>query len=136
MDVAYSHNKEAKVMIDRLLNNYDPDFLEENDPIFTPGHKAVTMNFRKVSLCLRKVNGEFYDMDTLLFVYLHELSHVASMEKNHNDKFWAVFKYILVCAVQLMGYHAVDYSANPINYCGIDVMHNPYYSEYDISAWV
>lgn len=129
-------NPNARALIDRLMNNYDPDFLEENDPIFTPGHKAVTMNFKRISICLRKNNGKFYDMNTLLFVFLHELSHVASVEKEHSDKFWLVFKFLLVCAVELMDYKPVDYSQSPINYCGIDVFHNPFFKDYDITPLI
>jgi hypothetical protein len=132
----YKNNDEAMVIINRLMNNYNPDSLQENDPIFTIGHKAYTMNFAKIAICLRHSDGAFYDMDTLKFVFLHELAHVGSIEKEHNDIFWRIFKYILVCASKFIGYMSVDYSQYPIVYCGIKVSQNPYNSEYDISQLV
>lgn len=136
MQKKYKNNANSMVLIDRLLNKYDPDKLEENDPIFEFKHKAYTLNFEKIAICLRKKNGEFYDYNTLQFVFLHELSHIASLDREHSDHFWTVFKFILYCAVQLTDYVPVDYSTSPINYCGIDVSHNPYYSDLNIEKYL
>lgn len=134
MHKKYKNNPDAMKIIDRLLHKYDPDQLEENDPVFEFKHKAYTFNFRKIAMCLRKINGEFYDYNTLQFVFLHELAHIGSLEKEHTDDFWTIFKYLLVNAANFNDYAPVDYSTAPINYCGIEVSHNPYYSDLNIAG--
>lgn len=136
MHEKYRQNKESMKLISNLVNNYDPDYLEENDPLFTFGHKAFTFKFQRIAICLRQNNGEFYDIETLKFVMMHELSHIATLEKNHNDFFWTIFKFILHAAAELVGYNPINYEFQPISYCGITVSHNPYYGEYDISKYL
>ncbi len=136
MKIHYKNNRDTSQIVDNLVNKYDPDYLEENDPIYTIGHKTFTLNFQRIAICLRKKDGTFYDMNTLQFVMMHELSHIAAIEKEHNDYFWLIFKVILQSATQLVGYTPVDYSLNPITYCGISVSHNPYFGEYDISKYL
>lgn len=133
MHKKYKNNLTSMQIINRLLHNYDPDKLEENDPIFTLGHKTFTMNFKTISMCLRKKDGTFYDFNILQFVFLHELSHVGSHEKDHGDEFWRVFKFIAVCAAEMTSYIPTDYSMTPMTYCDISVTHNPIYDSYDIS---
>lgn len=132
MDKKYT-KPDARIIIDRLVNNYDPDFLQENDPKDLFIHKAYTTNFRTISMCLRKKDGKFYNMQTLLFVYMHELAHIASAEQKHSDHFWKTFKFILMAAVSANMYRPVDYSKKPIVYCGIDVNSSPYYDQCDMS---
>lgn len=129
----YADNKEAMIIVNRLLYKYDPDKLTENDPIFTLGHKTYTTNFENVAICLRKKEGGFYPKDMLMFVYLHELAHIASLEKDHNDDFWRIFKFLLVAAEKYGILIPVDYSKKPFTYCGINVKHNPYFDGTDIS---
>lgn len=136
MNDYYKNNPTSMKLIHNLITKYDPDYLEENDPTFTVGHKTFTLNFQRISICLRKKSGEFYDMNTLQFVMMHELSHIAALEKNHDDYFWLVFKFILQSAANLVEYVPVDYSQYPFVYCGISVSHNPYYSEYNISNYL
>ena len=132
----YKNNSISMEIINNLTNKYNPDHFEENDPVYTIGHKTFTLNFQRIAICLRKKNGQFYDLNTLQFVMMHELSHIATLEKEHNDYFWLIFKYILTCAQNLMGYNPVDYSHSPINYCGINVSYNPYYAHYDIDKYL
>lgn len=135
MDKKYT-KPDARTVIARLMNNYDPDFLQENDPKDLFIHKAYTTNFRTISICLRQKDGKFYSMQTLLFVYMHELSHIASVEQKHSDEFWKIFKFVLVAAVSAGLYRPVNYSKKPIVYCGITVNSSPYYDECDMSNLV
>ena len=54
----------------------------------------------------------------LLFVIIHELGHIASKSFGHNDEFNRNFKWLLDEA-QNVGYTAIDYSVNPVKYCGL-----------------
>lgn len=133
---AYKYNPNTSQLVNNLIHKYDPDYFEENDPVYTIGHKTFTLNFQRIAICLRQRNGKFYDYNTLQFVMLHELSHIAALEKEHNDSFWLIFKILLIAANKLVGYQPVDYSVQPIIYCGIEVSHNPYYSEYDVAEYI
>jgi len=83
-----------------------------------------------MGLCLRKKQGErdFHDYNTLLFVIIHELAHVASVSEGHNEEFVKNFKFLLTEAKLLNYYEPVNYQISPITYCGIQVTNNPYFN--------
>lgn len=82
-----------------------------------------------VALCLRhkEHNHPFHDYNTLLFVIIHEMSHIASISEGHNSEFITNFKWLLQNAKALGYYEPVNYQKSPITYCGIKVTNNPYY---------
>jgi hypothetical protein len=138
MDKKYkTDNSLAREAVDLIIKNYNPDLLVENDPLLTYGDKTYTMDQKRISICLRKLNGTFYDMNTLTFVFLHELSHVGTPKRyvdaardNHPKMFWAVFKFILNEAIQAGFYLPIEYSSsNIVHYCGVDIVDNPYYDK-------
>lgn len=63
------------------------------------GKKSYTINKRKVFLCLRDENNEYYEDNMLLYVFLHELAHVICDEVGHTKKFHDIFKDLLDVAV-------------------------------------
>lgn len=139
-----SINAKASMLIDHLSHQdnlaarnvvafYRPETLKESDPIWSIGHKAYTNEEGQISICLRHRGGTFYDEETIWFVFLHELSHVATIHKigeedHHPPEFWSNFTYILHQAHQLRLYNPVDYAANPIKYCDITIDNNPFYN--------
>jgi hypothetical protein len=82
-----------------------------------------------VALCLRhKTDGHpFHDNNTLLFVIIHEMSHIASISEGHNSEFITNFKWLLNEAKSLGYYEPIDYRKSPITYCGVKVTNNPYF---------
>ena len=82
-----------------------------------------------MALCLRHKtdNHPFHDYNTLQFVMIHEMSHIASVSEGHNQEFIDNFRFLLREAKKLGYYEPVNYSKSPINYCGIKVTNNPYY---------
>ncbi len=118
-----------------ILRNYNPDLLSENDPIFTLGDKAFTFNFKRIAICLRKRDWSFYDFNTLLFVFLHEVAHTGTHPRyltsggkrdNHPPMFWRVFKFLLKEAATTGIITPLDYNEdNYIVYCGIPIKSNP-----------
>lgn len=82
-----------------------------------------------MAICLRhkKDDHPFHDFNTLLFVIIHEMSHIASVTEGHNEEFIKNFKFLLKEAKELGYYDPVDYRSNPITYCGLKVTNNPYY---------
>ena len=119
-----------------LIHNYDPSALVENSPLSGRGDTSYTINKGKVlAICLREKNAPgnenkphaFEPMQDLLFVFFHELSHLATEEWGHPTKFWSIFKFILH-EIELTGmYKSVNYSRYPMEYCGMRVAYNPLY---------
>ena len=109
----------------RLLIYYDPTIIYENDPgdstSYTIGKGDLLM------LCVRNIDekNKLTDINTLTFVVLHELSHIANTTWGHDDRFWKTFKFILETAVYNKLYTPIDYSVNQVNYCGLLLDYNP-----------
>jgi hypothetical protein len=128
-------NHERMLSTKRLLRNYNPDRIFENSPKDITGDTSYTINKgTTIALCLRHKNPvnesgkKLYKLDelnTLMFVDLHELSHVATLEEDHPLSFWRTFKFILEEAVEIGIYTPVNYSIAPVHYCGIDVSSSP-----------
>lgn len=63
--------------------------------------KSYTINKNKVYLCLRDENKEYYSMNMLMYVSIHELAHVICDEIGHTPKFHKIFSELLDKAVIL-----------------------------------
>jgi len=83
------------------------------------GKKSYTINKEKIYLCLTDENGEYYPTNMLVYVLLHELSHLLNKDDiGHTEKFHKIFQELLDKAHSMGIYNA---SIPPIqNYC----MHN------------
>jgi predicted metal-dependent hydrolase len=91
-------------------------------------HTSYSINKgEKVVICLRSKDEkkELIDPNTIMFVTLHELSHIMTKSVGHTDEFWDNFRFILKEAVKNNIYNCVDYKRNPQKYCGIEVTDNP-----------
>jgi len=115
--------------ITRLLKNYDPDVIRENRPLTTDNTSFVQGKGRDVAFCLRKnMNGDYHDDFNLFqFVSMHELTHIGTEGYGHGDEFWKFFRFVLIEAANSGLYEPFDYSKKPINYCGLEITHNPYF---------
>ena len=82
-----------------------------------------------VAICLRhkKDDHPFHDYNTLLFVIIHEMAHIASISEGHNSEFITNFKWLLQQAKDLGYYEPVNYNKSPMTYCGVKVTNNPYF---------
>ena len=119
---------------------FDPSKLREADPTWTIGHKAMTTHDGYINICLRNKFGKILNRDILYFVFLHELSHVLTdtkyiirtgnkVQDDHPREFWAVFKYLLIGAVDLNQIEPVRYDIYPDVYLNSEVSYNPYWDE-------
>ena len=59
------------------------------------GDKSYTINKQKIFMCLKDENDEYYHDMMLLYVLLHELSHVICDEVGHTQKFHEIFDEVL-----------------------------------------
>lgn len=112
----------------RLVEGYNPKRISETLP--TSELTAYSENKgEKIAFCLNKSkNGtKLIDINTLTFVALHELSHIATKSIGHNQEFWENFKWVLENAKEAGIYSPVDYKKYPEEYCGMTINDNPYY---------
>ena len=74
-----------------------------------------------ISLCIRNNDETFIDNNTIMFVFIHELSHVMTDEIGHPKIFWDNMKYLLEEAEKVGVYKPIDYKENPKKYCGMEI---------------
>jgi hypothetical protein len=121
----------------QLMNNYNVDQIYEISPLNPSGSTSYTENKgEKLVLCLRKkeANGEnkheLHDVNTIMFVVLHELTHIMNDQWGHKEQYWRMFKFIILNAMEAGVYKPVDYAKNPVVYCGMKITYSPYYDEH------
>nr|QQV29334.1 hypothetical protein K-LCC10_0079 [Kaumoebavirus] len=118
--------------VSRLLNNYNPDNIVENNPKNLEGTTSYTdKKGQTFVICLRKREKPtvLHDLNILIFVTVHELGHLMSATYGHNDEFWSNFKFILQNAADIGLYIPEDYSTNNVKYCGLEITYNPIYDK-------
>ena len=116
------------VDIQFLNKNYNGNHLSEHTPRTTVNTSYVLNKGDAIKLCLRDpTTGKFHNFDTLLFVNLHELSHLLDRQFGHHETFWQSFAFILREAHEIGLYNPVDYSRFPVSYCGMIIKSNPYW---------
>lgn len=114
--------------VKRLVENFNPKKIYETLP--TSKHTAYSENKgEKMAFCVtKKKNGtKLIDENTLTFVAIHELAHIATKSIGHKDEFWNNFKFLLQEAKKINIYNPIDYKKQPEEYCGMDITDNPYY---------
>lgn len=111
----------------RLLRNYNPRNMREGTPYNNEDNTSYVIDKGElIVFCLRREdNAKFHDMDILMFVVLHELSHLASKHYGHGREFRKNFRWMLRRGIEVGIYTGTDYSKNPIEYCGLHVANNP-----------
>ena len=112
--------------IDQLDRNYKRENFREISPFNMTGNTSFTENKgRRVVMCLRDKNNKIHDTNTIMFVVLHEVTHIMSPEWGHPLGFWKLFQFILLEAIECKIYTPVNYSKHPQSYCGIIIDQSP-----------
>jgi hypothetical protein len=121
----YPNNPNAQ----RLLKNFNPKKVMETLP--TSEYTAYSENKgEKLAFCLNKQkneNNHLIDEHTLMFVAIHELSHIMTKSIGHKSEFWQNFKFLLENAQEADIHVPEDYKKKPREYCGMKIHDNPYY---------
>ena len=115
--------------VKRLIEGFNPNKIVETLP--TSEHTAYSENKgEKIAFCLEKNKGksQLIDSNTLYFVSLHEMAHIATESVGHTEEFWSNFKMLLKEAVDAGLYDPVDNSKNPEPYCGMTLSDSPLFS--------
>ena len=116
-------------LVKTLTYNFNPKKIVETLP--TSEHTAYSENKgEKLAFCLNKTkntHSKLIDENTLMFVALHELTHLATTDIGHTPQYWQNFKFILENAVAFKIYDPINYKEKPKKYCGMNITDNPYY---------
>jgi hypothetical protein len=75
-------------------------------------------------LCIRSYGNQLEDMNTLMYVAIHELGHIYSSGFHHGDEFWKNMQFLINEAVSINIYQSVNYAKHPVKYCGIVISSN------------
>lgn len=121
------HGSRGNMIYERLARLYDPRSFFEHLPNDTSITAYTIEKGKKIAMCLRGQENfhKLHKNEILQFVVLHELAHIGSKEYQHGDEFWDNFKLILREAAEAGIYKPVDYSKNPVNYCGLNINSSP-----------
>ena len=115
--------------VKRLVEGYNPKKIMETLP--TSQFTAYSENKgEKLAFCLNRKKGDddnLIDEHTLMFVAIHELSHVATESIGHKPEFWQNFKFLLQNAKDAGIHNPEDYKKSPKDYCGMKIHDNPYF---------
>ena len=114
--------------VKRLVSRFKPEKVSETLP--TSEYTAYSENKgEKLAFCLNttKKGTKLIDENTLTFVALHELSHIATESIGHKDEFWDNFRFLIKEAEAIHIYSPVDYKKSPKKYCGMTISDSPYF---------
>jgi hypothetical protein len=127
---AQYHSPLIQYGIGQLMRNYDNDNIHEISPNNIMQRTSFLRDKKTLVLCLRrKTDGQLHDDNTICFVVLHEMAHMMNEGIGHTETFWRLFKFLLEQGVQCGIYHPIDYSMEPVVYCGLDIKYSPLFSD-------
>lgn len=81
----------------------------------------------RIVFCMRQRNDneDLIDLNTMMFVAIHEVAHIMTKDIGHHKDFWSNFKKLLKVSVDIGIYESEDYKATPRSYCGMEINSNP-----------
>jgi hypothetical protein len=114
-----------------LVERYDASALMENS--MTSSDTSYSENKgEKIVLCLRNKDSPpsypLIELNTVMFVVLHEMAHLMTESlsaHSHTPVFWANFRRLLEDSAKIGIWTAVNYSKQPVAYCGMMITDSP-----------
>jgi predicted metal-dependent hydrolase len=120
------YDEQTITSIKRLKKNYRPNNITES----SPGNKFTSYSINKgdkIVFCLRSksINNKLVDLNTMMFVAIHELAHLMTKSIGHTTEFWDNMRFLLKRGIKLNIYKNQDYSIKPQTYCGTKITDTP-----------
>lgn len=110
-----------------LKKRFDPNVIVEGE--HNTGITTFTRNKgESIRFCLRERDGthRLHDINTIMYVAIHEVVHLMERDQNpnHKGRFKERWAWVLREAQKqgIWSYH--DYASNPVSYCGIKIANN------------
>jgi hypothetical protein len=122
LEKSYPDNKKVQLLIDR----FRPEEISES-PANTKYTSYSINKGERIVFCIRSRDelGKLVEINTVLFVALHELSHVMTLSLGHTTEFWENFRFLLAHAIHWNIYKPTDFKENPQEYCGTHITDSP-----------
>ena len=111
--------------LNRLVNNFNPNKISETTPDAKYTSYSVNKG-EKIVMCIRNkktVNQDIINLNTLMFVALHETAHLMTKSVGHHPEFWDNFRILINIAIdsKVGVYKEVDFNLYPEPYCGMTI---------------
>jgi hypothetical protein len=127
LEKKYPDKPQVKLMVANFRS--DPERFMEATP--DSEHTSSTINKgESIHMCLRQREGRdesLVDENVMMFVALHEFSHILTESIGHGSDFWLNFGWLLNEAEGMNLYKYTDFAAHPVKYCGIAITDSPKY---------
>ena len=109
----------------RLKKNFRPNNITES----SPGNKYTSYSINKgekIVFCLRsKETDKLVDINTMMFVAIHELAHLMTKSIGHTTEFWDNMRFLLKEGIKIKVYEKQDFNSVPVEYCGTQITDTP-----------
>tara|TARA_Y100000389_G_scaffold161729_1_gene164264 strand:- start:4410 stop:4931 length:522 start_codon:yes stop_codon:yes gene_type:complete len=117
-------DKNSKVNL--LIKRFNSNEIREALPLKNQTSYSINKG-EKIVLCLRSRDSKqsLTDINTLVFVALHEIAHVMSISIGHKTEFWENFRFLLAHAIHWKIYKEQDFKKKPKPYCGLKITSSP-----------
>ena len=120
-------DEEERDGISKLKNKYNPHTLTETEE--NSKYTSYSLNKgERIALCIREKKNPltFETENTIIFVAIHELSHIMTESIGHEKEFWDNMEFLLKKAHEVGIYEPIDYTKNNAEYCGMEITTTPY----------
>lgn len=142
VEVLSKINSNIIALIDYIKNNFpnqnwivilDKNFKRNGQSLSEApvenGFTSYTVDKEFMHICLRTRDSsqDLYDLNTLMYVVIHELAHMGNYDSNnypiegHGPEFIQKFQFLLKNAIKMGIYSFQDYTQKPQEYCGITI---------------
>ena len=125
LQTKYLQDDHKMYFIKILSDKYNHNILSE--AAFDRRYTTFTVDKQDMHICLRTrdTNEILYNINTLMYVVLHELAHFCNYNPNgepiqgHGPEFKNIFKLLVTESVNLGIYEYKNYQSQPEEYCGL-----------------
>lgn len=127
--VKYLKNKYPKERrVQRMASNFNSDQISESTPDSQYTSYSVNKG-EKIVFCIRQRDekNELVDLNTMMFVAIHEMAHLMTLSIGHTKEFWDNMQFILNEAMNkdLDLYSYQPFHESPVPYCGTMISDTP-----------
>jgi len=117
-------NEEYKEYVKNLEDNINSVDILENIDEYNYTSYSVNKGEELVLCVKNQKTKELYDINLIMYVVLHEISHIMCPEYGHGNLFKKIFNYITQEAIKCGIYQDLDFEHNPREYCGLTIKSN------------
>jgi len=120
------YNDKYQPGILRFKDNFNKEKVYENT-----NHQKSSTSYsinkgEKIIFCIRqKDTQQLLDINTMMFVAIHECAHLMSESVGHNKEFWDNMVFLLKESEKCNVYKYINYSKKPQEYCGMIINDTP-----------